>query len=73
LIVILLMLASPAQYGHTRGMSEADKLAIIEGVNLRYLGCAWSGGSGLLPLAGSLSDAVPNNPITWRGSAMINR
>ena len=45
LMAILLVLAALPQYGYTHGMSEADKLAIIEGGNLRYL---WLGATHML-------------------------
>ncbi len=41
---ILLLLVLP-QYGYAHGMSEADKLAITEGGNLRYL---WLGATHML-------------------------
>lgn len=45
LMAVLLVLATLPQSGYAHGMSEADKLAIIEGGNLRYL---WLGATHML-------------------------
>lgn len=45
LMVGLLLLVALPQYGYAHGMSEADKLAITEGGNLRYL---WLGATHML-------------------------
>lgn len=45
LMASLLLLAAMPQYGYAHGMSEADKLAIVGGGNLRYL---WLGATHML-------------------------